>query len=115
MMMGIPENERPSVNEKEQLIPFENHGVKVISIGFLVDPGKAIIWRGPMLHGVIKQFLTSVAWGELDYLIVDSASRNRRCAAQSRTDGAAFRRGVIVTTAAAGGTLGCSTVHCHVY
>ena len=71
MMMGIPENERPNVNDKEQLIPFENHGVKVMSIGFLVDPGKAVIWRGPMLHGVIKQFLTSVEWGELDYLVVD--------------------------------------------
>ena len=71
MMMGIPEHERPSVNDKEQLIPFENHGVKVISIGFLVDPGKAVIWRGPMLHGVIRQFLTSVQWGELDYLVVD--------------------------------------------
>jgi ATP-binding protein involved in chromosome partitioning len=71
MMMGIAENKRPSVNDQEQLIPFENHGVKVISIGFLVEPGKAIIWRGPMLHGVIRQFLTSVQWGELDYLVVD--------------------------------------------
>src|SRR5439155_6271371 len=71
MMMGLPENERPNVNEKQQLIPFESYGVKVISIGFLVDPGKPIIWRGPMLHGVIRQFLGSVDWGELDYLIVD--------------------------------------------
>jgi ATP-binding protein involved in chromosome partitioning len=71
MMMGIQEHDRSSVNDKEQLIPFENHGVKVISIGFLVEPGKAIIWRGPMLHGVIRQFLTSVQWGELDYLVVD--------------------------------------------
>jgi ATP-binding protein involved in chromosome partitioning len=71
MMMGIPENEKPSVNDQEQLIPFENHGIKVISIAFLVDPGKAIIWRGPMLHGVIRQFLTSVQWGDLDYLVVD--------------------------------------------
>lgn len=70
MMMGIPE-ERPTVNDKEQLVPFSNHGVKVISLGFLVDPGKAVIWRGPMLHGVIRQFLTRVEWGELDYLIVD--------------------------------------------
>jgi ATP-binding protein involved in chromosome partitioning len=70
MMMGIPE-ERPNVNEQEQLIPFENHGIKVISLGFLVEPGKAVIWRGPMLHGIIKQFLTSVAWGDLDYLVVD--------------------------------------------
>lgn len=71
MMMGISEGERPSVNEKEQLIPFVGHGVKVISIGFLVGPGKAVIWRGPMLHGIIRQFLTNVEWGELDYLIVD--------------------------------------------
>lgn len=71
MMMGITEKERPNVNAQQHLIPLEGHGVKVISIGFLVEPGKAIIWRGPMLHGVIKQFLTSVEWGELDYLIVD--------------------------------------------
>jgi ATP-binding protein involved in chromosome partitioning len=70
MMMGLPE-ERPSVNDKEQLIPFENYGIKVISIGFLVDPGKPLIWRGPMLHGVIRQFLGSVEWGDLDYLVVD--------------------------------------------
>jgi ATP-binding protein involved in chromosome partitioning len=71
MMMGIPEKERPSVNAQEQLIPPEHYGVKVISIGFMVDPGKPIIWRGPMLHGVIRQFLGSVQWGELDYLVVD--------------------------------------------
>jgi ATP-binding protein involved in chromosome partitioning len=71
MMMGIPEHERPSVNDQQHLIPFENYGVKVMSIGFLVDPGKPIIWRGPMLHGVIRQFLGSVVWGDLDYLVVD--------------------------------------------
>jgi ATP-binding protein involved in chromosome partitioning len=71
MMMGIPETERPSVNAQQQLIPFEHYGVKVMSIGFMVDAGKPIIWRGPMLHGVIRQFLGSVQWGELDYLVVD--------------------------------------------
>ena len=71
MMMGISEKERPAVNAEEQLVPFEHYGVKVMSIGFLVDPGKPIIWRGPMLHGVIRQFLGSVQWGDLDYLIVD--------------------------------------------
>jgi ATP-binding protein involved in chromosome partitioning len=71
MMMGLSEAERPSVNAQEHLIPPEHYGVKVISIGFLVEPGKPIIWRGPMLHGVIRQFLGSVDWGELDYLIVD--------------------------------------------
>lgn len=70
MMMGIPEK-RPTVNAQEQIIPFENHGVKVVSIAFLVEKGKPIIWRGPMLHGIIRQFLTSVQWGELDYLVVD--------------------------------------------
>jgi ATP-binding protein involved in chromosome partitioning len=71
MMMGIAETERPQVTPQQQMIPLEGHGVKVISIGFLVEPGKAIIWRGPMLHGVIRQFLQSVQWGELDYLVVD--------------------------------------------
>jgi ATP-binding protein involved in chromosome partitioning len=71
MMMGIAENERPSVNAQQQMIPMQGHGIRVISIGFLVEPGKPLIWRGPMLHGVIRQFLTSVQWGELDYLIVD--------------------------------------------
>jgi len=71
MMMGIPETERPCVTPEQHLIPFENHGVQVMSIGFLVEPGKAVIWRGPMLHGIIRQFLNSVEWGELDYLLVD--------------------------------------------
>jgi len=71
MMMGITEKERPNVDAEQHLIPLEGHGVKVMSIGFLVEPGKAVIWRGPMLHGIIKQFLTSVVWGNLDYLIVD--------------------------------------------
>jgi ATP-binding protein involved in chromosome partitioning len=71
MMMGVPELERPNVTADERLIPPVGHGIKIISIGFLVEPGKPIIWRGPMLHGIIKQFLGSVEWGELDYLIVD--------------------------------------------
>jgi ATP-binding protein involved in chromosome partitioning len=71
MMMGLPETERPSVNEEKHLIPLVAHGIKVMSMGFLVDPGKPIIWRGPMLHGVIRQFLGSVEWGDLDYLVVD--------------------------------------------
>jgi ATP-binding protein involved in chromosome partitioning len=54
-----------------KLIPAEAHGVKVMSIGFLVPPGQPLIWRGPMLHSAIRQFLSDVAWGELDYLVVD--------------------------------------------
>ena len=54
-----------------KLVPAEAFGVKVMSIGFLVEPDQPLIWRGPMLHSAIRQFLTDVAWGELDYLIVD--------------------------------------------
>ena len=67
-MMGV-ENLPPSTNER--LIPAEAHGVKIMSIGFLVKPDQPLIWRGPMLHSAIRQFLTDVDWGELDYLIVD--------------------------------------------
>ncbi|MFA5974592.1 MAG: Mrp/NBP35 family ATP-binding protein [Elusimicrobiota bacterium] len=71
MMMGIAESERPVVTADQRMTPLEGHGVKVISIGFLVDKDKALIWRGPMLNGVIRQFLMSVEWGDLDYLVVD--------------------------------------------
>jgi ATP-binding protein involved in chromosome partitioning len=55
----------------EILEPAFNHGVKMVSMGFLIDPDQPVIWRGPMLNGVIRQFLYQVEWGELDYLIVD--------------------------------------------
>jgi ATP-binding protein involved in chromosome partitioning len=54
-----------------KLVPIEAHGVKMISMAVLVPPDKPMILRGPMLHGVVRQFLTDVNWGELDYLIVD--------------------------------------------
>ena len=53
------------------LEPAVNHGVKLVSMAFLIDPDQPVIWRGPMLNGIIRQFLYQVAWGELDYLIVD--------------------------------------------
>jgi ATP-binding protein involved in chromosome partitioning len=66
---------RPKIEEgsdgRKMIIPISAHGVKLMSIGFLVDPDKAVIWRGPMLHGALRQFFNDVAWGELDYLIVD--------------------------------------------
>ena len=68
LMMGI--TGRPQVH-KQRLLPMENWGVRVMSIGFLVDPMQAVIWRGPMASGAIKQFLTDVEWGDLDYLIFD--------------------------------------------
>jgi len=57
--------------EGNLLIPFEVHGIKTMTIGKLVDPEKALIWRGPMAHGAFKQLATQTDWGELDYLIVD--------------------------------------------
>lgn len=55
----------------KKMIPVSVHGVKFISIGLMIPEGKPLIWRGPMLHGVIQQFLKDVEWGEVDYLVVD--------------------------------------------
>ena len=69
LMLGV-KGERPRiVNEK--IAPVEAYGIKVMSMAFLVQEEQPIIWRGPMLHGAIRQFLTDVDWGNLDYLIVD--------------------------------------------
>lgn len=57
--------------EGDILQPAFNHGIKMVSMGFLIDPDQPVIWRGPMLNGIIRQFLYQVNWGELDYLIVD--------------------------------------------
>jgi len=67
-MMGINEPPRAS---GESIQPVEQHGVKLMSMGFLSPGDKPIIWRGPMLHSVMQQFIRNVVWGELDYLIVD--------------------------------------------
>jgi len=69
LMMGI--HEMPEATEDEKLIPIENHGVKLISVGFMIDDETPLIWRGPLVMQLIKQFLTGVLWGELDYLIID--------------------------------------------
>lgn len=72
-MMGLAEVEA-TVRQGEQgdiLEPAFNHGVKMVSMGFLIDRDQPVIWRGPMLNGVIRQFLYQVQWGELDYLVVD--------------------------------------------
>jgi ATP-binding protein involved in chromosome partitioning len=63
--------ERPKVNAERKIIPHESHGVKVMSIGFFLDEDAAVVWRGPMLHKALTQFLEDVAWGELDDLLVD--------------------------------------------
>jgi ATP-binding protein involved in chromosome partitioning len=62
---------RPHVSAQRMIIPLESHGVKVMSIGFFVEEDSAVVWRGPMLHKALTQFLQDVEWGELDYLLVD--------------------------------------------
>ncbi len=69
LMLGI--NEQPKVTGEGQIAPISAHGLKVISVGLLNPGDKPLIWRGPMLHSIIRQFIGSVEWGELDYLIVD--------------------------------------------
>jgi len=68
-MLGI--RDQPEVSEDKKMIPPEAHGLKVMSMGMLVPPDQAVIWRGPMLHSAIQQFIRDVVWGELDYLVVD--------------------------------------------
>jgi len=64
-------DKQPEANEKGQIIPFEKYGLKLISIGFLLEDDKPVIWRGPLLHKAIQQFMKDVQWGELDFLLID--------------------------------------------
>ncbi len=64
-------HEQPEITEQKKMLPIEKHGLKLMSIGFLLKGDEPLIWRGPMVAGVIQQFLRDVEWGELDYLIVD--------------------------------------------
>ncbi|MDQ3022731.1 MAG: P-loop NTPase [Bacteroidota bacterium] len=59
------------IGEKNKLVPMEKYGVKVMSIGFLMEEGTAVVWRGPMASSALKQFMGDVVWGELDYLLFD--------------------------------------------
>lgn len=73
IMFGV-RGERPmmrDVNGKGMIIPLERYGIKLMSIGLLVDEKNAVVWRGPMASSAIKQFVTDVDWGELDYLVID--------------------------------------------
>lgn len=69
LMLGT--NEQPKAMGENQIAPIQSNGLKVISVGFLNPGDKPLIWRGPMLHSIIRQFLGSVQWGELDYLVID--------------------------------------------
>jgi ATP-binding protein involved in chromosome partitioning len=69
-MLGV--NRKPSVSEQRKILPLDAaSGVKVMSIGFFLEENAAVVWRGPMLHKAIQQFLEDVDWGELDYLLLD--------------------------------------------
>jgi ATP-binding protein involved in chromosome partitioning len=69
LMLG--EIAEPALTPDGRIVPTERYGIRAISVGYLNPGDKPLVWRGPMLHGVIKQFLSRVAWGELDYLVVD--------------------------------------------
>jgi ATP-binding protein involved in chromosome partitioning len=69
VMLGT--NEQPRAMDEKTIIPVEAYGVKMISMGLLNPGDKPLVWRGPMLHSVMQQFLRSVQWGALDYLVVD--------------------------------------------
>jgi hypothetical protein len=75
MMMGLsgePEVAMgPGGPEDKRLVPKSRHGVKTMSIGYLLEDDKPVVWRGPMVHKLIEQFLSQVDWGPLDYLVVD--------------------------------------------
>ena len=69
-MLGM-EGERPRVNDERKIEPLESHGIKVLSMGFMVDPDKAVVWRGPMVTKAVRQFLGDVNWGDVEYMILD--------------------------------------------
>ena len=69
-MLGLGA-ERPKVDGQRKILPLEAHGLKVMSIGFFIKEDEAVVWRGPMLHKALTQFLEDVAWGELDHLLID--------------------------------------------
>ena len=73
IMFGI-RGQRPQMRDvdgKGKIVPIERYGIKIMSIGLLVDERQAVVWRGPMVSSAIRQFVTDVDWGELDYLVID--------------------------------------------
>ncbi|HWW00148.1 MAG TPA: P-loop NTPase [Candidatus Acidoferrum sp.] len=69
LMMGV--HQKPTISDTEKMVPPANHGVKVMSMGLLLEGDQPVIWRGPMIVKTIQQFFSAVEWGELDYLLVD--------------------------------------------
>lgn len=69
IMLGV--RDRPHATEQNRIIPLEKYGLKLMSIGFLISEDETVIWRGPMVHGAIKQFIEDVEWTDVDYLVID--------------------------------------------
>ena len=95
IMMGI--SEKPRATSDDKIVPIEKFGLKVMSIGFLVNEEDAVIWRGPMVHGAIKQFIEDVEWNGTDYLVIDLPPGTGD-AQLSIAQTAPISGGVIVTT-----------------
>lgn len=69
IMLGV--KDRPHATEQNKIVPLEKYGLKLISIGFLISDDETVIWRGPMVHGAIKQFIEDVEWEDTEYLVID--------------------------------------------
>jgi ATP-binding protein involved in chromosome partitioning len=69
-MMGAL-HQKPEINEQQKIQPLVRFGLRLMSIGFLIDEAAAVVWRGPMLFKAMDQFFRDVEWGDLDYLIID--------------------------------------------
>ena len=95
LLTGVTGRPR-TVNQR--ILPHEGYGLKLMSIGFLVNKDSPVIWRGPMVHGLVSQFLSDVEWGELDYLVIDMPPGTGD-AALTLTQKAPLSGAVIVTTA----------------
>ncbi|MDH3211962.1 MAG: Mrp/NBP35 family ATP-binding protein [Myxococcales bacterium] len=95
LLTGV--NGRPRALE-QRILPHEGHGLKLMSMGFFLTDDSPVIWRGPMVHGLIRQFLTDVDWGELDYLVIDMPPGTGD-AALTLTQQAPISGAIIVTTA----------------
>jgi ATP-binding protein involved in chromosome partitioning len=89
---------RPQSTSNKRIIPLEGYGLKLMSMGFFLTDDSPVIWRGPMVHGLIQQFLTDVAWGQLDYLVIDLPPGTGD-AALTLTQKAPLSGAIIVTTA----------------
>ncbi len=95
LMFGV--QQAPAADEKGQMLPIVAHGVRLMSMGFLSSSDTPVIWRGPMVHGILQQFLTKVEWGELEYLVIDLPPGTGD-AQLSLTQNAPITGAVIVTT-----------------